>query len=92
MTTLRYTGHAVDEMANENVSRDEVRLVVDGGVVIREYPEDKPFPSRLMLGWPEGKPVHVVCANQTETVVVIITVYRPDPEKWDATFTMRINR
>ena len=48
---------------------------------IKEYPDDKPYPSRLILGWKEGKPLHVVAAE-----TIIITVYQPDPTLWNADF------
>lgn len=89
---LRFTGHAVTEMAADQISVDDVRTVVSAGTVIREYPEDRPLPSRLMLGWCEGRPVHVVCAGEAPSTIVVITTYRPDPAVWDATFTRRTDR
>ena len=90
MTTLRFTGHAADEMAHDGVSVAEVRAVVTTGVVLQQYQDDQPHPSRLMLGWCEGAPIHVVCANEAVDAIVVITVYRPDPRRWDETFTQRI--
>jgi len=47
-------------------------------------PEDRPYPRCLILGRAAGRPLHVVCAPVTaERKLVIITVYQPDPARWD---------
>ena len=57
------------------------------------YPEDKPFPSRLVLGWSGSRPVHVVVAdNVAAQEAIIITVYHPDAEEWEAGFKRRKRR
>ncbi|MBI4482382.1 MAG: DUF4258 domain-containing protein [Acidobacteria bacterium] len=49
--------------------------------IIEDYPSDPRGPSFLLLGFTEGgMPIHAVCAL-TE-VLVIVTVYRPDPSRW----------
>ena len=54
------------------------------------YPEDKPFPSRLVLGWSGFRPVHVVVAdNVAGQEAIIITVYQPDAEEWEVGFKRR---
>ncbi|TAN39779.1 MAG: DUF4258 domain-containing protein [Nitrospirae bacterium] len=31
----------------------------------------------------ENRPLHIVCAySREENMVIVITVYQPDPEKW----------
>jgi hypothetical protein len=49
--------------------------------VIEDYPDDPRGASFLLLGFTEmGKPIHAVCT--LADVVVIITLYRPDPARW----------
>ncbi len=59
--------------------------------IIEEYPEDRPYPSVLVLGrTEEGRPVHVVCAYVPEDdKLIVITVYEPDPNRWDEEFRQR---
>jgi len=58
--------------------------------MIESYPDDLPFPSRLMLGWCDGRTIHVLASDDSDNqVTVVITVYEPDPAQWDATFTRR---
>jgi hypothetical protein len=47
------------------------------------YPDDAPFPSALVLGFDEGRPVHGVVARDAGTGLGhVVTVYHPDPEVW----------
>ena len=60
---------------------------------IETYPEDKPFPSRLILGWCGSRPVHVVVADDGDAQeTIVITVYQPDIEEWEAGFKGRKRR
>ena len=43
--------HALERMAQRNVNVDEVRRILAAGEIIQEYPDDRPLPSRLTLGW-----------------------------------------
>ena len=64
------------------VSELEEALSSDGLELIEDYPEDPRGHSHLVLGFTQAEnPVHAVCAVH-EAVLVIITVYRPDPKLW----------
>ncbi len=90
---LVFRVHAIQRMFQRRVSEEEVRQVVTAGATIETYPEDKPFPSRLMLGWSGSRPLHVVVADNVATQeTVIITVYHPDAEEWEAGFKRRRRR
>lgn len=74
-------------MAERNISRDDVEYVIEEGVTIRDYPDDTPYPSRLILGWRDARPLHVVAADVEITgETIIITVYEPDPDIWNTDF------
>jgi len=68
-------------MFQRNVSTDNLRDIVMKGEIIEEYVDDKPCPSALMLGFLKGNPYHIVVA-QCEDHVRIITVYKPEEDKW----------
>ncbi len=58
--------------------------------VIETYPTDKPFSSRLILGWSGSRPIHVVAADDATTQeTFIVTVYQPDPAEWESGFKRR---
>ena len=90
--TFRYTRHAIIRMTDCDISTVEVEMAVTMGKLIREYPEDKPSPSMLTVNVGPNGPLHVVYSisrGDSELMCFIITVYRPDPKEWDATFTER---
>lgn len=80
-----FSRHSLQEAAADALSTDEVLVsVLRDAEVIEDYPEAFPLPACLVLGWSlEGEPIHTVWgydrANQTARLV---TVYRPDPERW----------
>ncbi len=85
------TDHADEEAEADGISFDEVDFSVFHGEVIREYPEDKLYPSCLLYGDTfGGDPVHSVWAyNEKSGFAVIMTVYRPDPALWELDWKTR---
>jgi len=66
-------------MFQRNISRDAVIDALKTGECIEDYPEDRPFPSALFLGWHRDKALHVVAAlDDVASRIFIITVYEPD--------------
>ena len=82
--------HAVERMFERGISTEDVRQVIQSGQVIEDYLNDKPFPSCLVFGKAEGKPLHVVIATDKEASrAIVITVYEPDPSQWEPGFERR---
>ena len=81
---VRVSDHADEEALADNLSFDEIAHSVEHGEILEDYPDDKPFPSCLIHGsTPGGDPVHSVWAYNRETAfAVLITTYRPDPDRW----------
>ena len=86
-----FRGHALIRMFQRRINPGDVRLVIERGEVIEDYASDLPYPSRLILGWSDRRPIHVVAAYdaaaQTE---IVVTVYEPDPAQWDRAFRRRL--
>ncbi len=77
-------------MFQRRISDADARLVVKTGETIENYPDDTPYPSRLILGFAGKRPLHVVIAENIEdNEVIIITVYEPDPILWESDFRRR---
>lgn len=88
--SLVFRTHAVKRMFERGISVAEIRSVLETGDVIEEYPNDRPYPSRLMLGWIQTRPLHVVAADVPgSNEVIVITVYQPNLETWDTSFRER---
>ena len=72
--------HAVQRMFERKIDEEDVRHVIRTGETIEDYPADQPYPSRLILGRRNRRPLHVVAAyNNDDDQIIIITVYEPDP-------------
>jgi hypothetical protein len=88
-----YSGHARREMREEElgpITDREVHEAMLSTQVVEEYPEDTPYPSALLFGSSAaghsaaGRPLHAVCAyDAADDRVIIVTVYEPDPAKWE---------
>jgi hypothetical protein len=82
--------HAIKRMVERSISEEDIRRVLAAGEVIEEYPNDKPYPSQLMLGFSMGRQIHVLMARENRiSTPIVITVYMPDTAKWSADFRKR---
>lgn len=79
---IRITDHADEEAAADRISLDQALTSFASGEIIEQYPDDKPYPSCLIYSESDG-PLHSVWAyNRDTSWAVLITVYRPDPQRW----------
>lgn len=82
--------HAAEEMAADNIAVADLLAVLNGGETIKSYPDDRPYPSRLVLAMIAGRPLHVVAALDSATGrTYAITAYEPHPNLWEADFKTR---
>lgn len=87
---LSFRVHAIRRMFQRQVSTSDIRHVLVTGEVIEDYPNDTPYPSRLVLEWCGSRPLHVVAANNEKAQeTIIITVYELGPDKWEPGFRKR---
>jgi hypothetical protein len=77
-------------MFQRRIGVADVREVVERGETIEDRPDDLPYPSRLVLGFVDGRPLHVVVAEDVAaSVAIVVTVYEPDPAQWRPGFKRR---
>jgi hypothetical protein len=82
--------HAVQRIFERRIGEDVVRQAVLHGETSEEYPDDRPYPGSLVLGWAGNRPVHVVFAdNPGDNEYLVITAYEPAPALWDPGFRRR---
>lgn len=87
---LVFRDHAIRRMSQRGISEVEIRVALAAGEIIEDYPEDWPYPSRLVLGWVGGRPLHLVLAdNPSNMETYVITAYEPDPNLWEGDFHRR---
>jgi len=78
------TGHATEEMMADDLTLADILASVKRGEIIEDYPKDFPFPSCLIFGQNDkGEPIHTVWGHDRgRQLAILITTYRPDPERW----------
>lgn len=89
---VRISEHGYDELAEDGLTAREVLGGVEEAVIVEEYPTFPKGPCGLFLQQDRtGAPIHVVWGipKGHDELVVLITAYRPDPGRWDQTFTRR---
>jgi len=85
-----YSNHAVKQMFVRGISTMDVEYVIQYGETIMDYANDKPYPSKLLLSFGNGKPIHVVCSyNIAENTTIVITTYVPTLDIWENDFKTR---
>ena len=82
--------HAARRLIQRGIRMGDVEKVIATGEVIERYPDDTPFPSRLLLGWTGDRPLHVLAADDADAAVTyVVTAYQPDPRKWESDLRRR---
>jgi hypothetical protein len=89
---FRISDHGYDEIAADGIYARDVIAGIDGATVVEDYPTFSRGPAVLVLEWDrDAKPIHVVWGipRGFTSPAVVVTGYRPDPDRWDETFTKR---
>ncbi len=86
--------HGYDEIEKDKLNVREILAGIKDAEVLENYPDFHKGHCILVLQQDtEKKPVHVVwgVSRGTKSPAVLITAYRPDPEKWTNDFRSRKN-
>ena len=82
--------HAIERMFQRGISHENVLAALAVSEVVEDYPSDTPYPSALLFGVANGRPLHVVVAHdQDNGLSIIVTVYEPETSKWEVGFRIR---
>jgi hypothetical protein len=85
-----FSQHALQQMFKRNISIEQVKHAIINGEEIRSYPDDKPYPSKLLLAFENELPLHVIIAQDfAENKNIVITAYHPDSNIWIGNFKTR---
>ena len=89
---VRISEHGYDELAEDDLTAREVIHGILEAVMVEEYPNYSKGPCALFLQKDRtGAPIHVVWGipKGHDRPLVLVTTYRPDPVRWDQTYTRR---
>jgi hypothetical protein len=89
---VRVSDHGYDELVNDGLLLEDILASVNGSVIVEDYPDYHKGPCVLALQTDkDGLPVHVLWGipSGVDSPAVLITVYRPDPERWSDDYLRR---
>lgn len=87
--TIEVTQHILLRFQQRNIQYAEIKEAIMRGEIIKEYPDDMPHPSCLILGYTKRKRVLHVVIGVTEEKLWLITAYEPDADQWNTDFKTR---
>ena len=89
---IAITKHARIRLEERGIRMDDIVTAINHGEIIKEYADDKPLPSCLILGKSiDDKSLHLVISKDKE-FIYLITAYFPDSNPWEDDFRTRKER
>lgn len=86
---IKWSRHAIKRLRERKISTSDFKTCINVGEIIKQYPDDRPFPSCLILGWirPDTA-LHTVVGCDSQDLYAI-TAYYPDVKEWESDMKTR---
>ncbi len=88
---VRVSAHALRESDADGLPLEQIEAATLGGQCIEDYPTDPRGSSCLVLGRTSAtNAIHALWGFDAPSLqAILITVYRPDPQRWSDDFRRR---
>lgn len=86
---IAVTQHANNRLRERNITIEDIKNAINTGEIIKQYEDDKPFPSCLILGRSNNESYIHVVVSCFEDILYIITSYYPDRDCWTYDFKLK---
>ena len=89
---IAITKHAKERLEEWGIKVDDVIHCIDTGEIIKQYEEDKPLSSCLILGKTINESYLHIVLSKDEDFIYFITAYYPNCTQWEADLKTRKER
>jgi hypothetical protein len=90
---LRVSAHALERLLGYGFLIEPLLDGISEAILVEDYPDYFKGPAVLVLQFDEvGEPIHMVWGLPAgaQEPAVLVTVYRPDPDRWADDFSRRV--
>lgn len=89
LESIAVTEHARIRLYERKILIEDIINGIETGEIIKQYEDDKPLPSCLILGFSiKSEYIHIVVSCDMN-FIYLITAYFPSPEVWENDFKTR---
>ena len=72
-----------EKLRERKIEMKEIEVAIATGEIIEAYHDDPRGQSCLIFGvTPQGQPLHIVCGNLENEMILVITAYEPSLDVW----------
>lgn len=89
---ILFSDHGYDEMIEDKIIAKDIISGIGSSELIEDYPNYKKDPCILLLQYDkQNNPIHVVWGipKGRSSPAVIVTAYRPNPDRWSDDYRRR---
>ena len=86
---IAITEHARQRLIERGITVNDIIKCIETGEIIKQYEDDKPFSSCLILGMAVNNSYIHVVVSYDDDWIYLITAYYPDRNLWESDFKTR---